>query len=314
MLPERQLITQVSIEIRRLSRVVSHFSSISRTSATCVGTHLTSKSNHIEDSEKRLAMTIDDMLSPLPRRVSNPRTPDVQVLHGFFFNWDKMHCATSDAVYTQARCDYTRSSIFPQFVRKYVKTLSSSTYQHANAAFSWTIWVPSIGKVNSGNHKINIPITKGEKFFFAELSLLKKFWRNSYAHVFLTAEADSLPTNTGKLLEDCGLVGCHLAKSNDLSVHARTDSTCCVRFLWESIEEANGFPYAAIFEVKFGKKPERALADLRDQTANTFFSNPGSVSIVFEGNDFSIIETKCVLTARYIQETKKKWLVTRSIF
>ena len=29
----------------------------------------------------------------------------------------------------------------------------------------------------------------------ADLSLLREFWRNNYAHVILTAEADSLPTD-----------------------------------------------------------------------------------------------------------------------
>ena len=39
------------------------------------------------------------------------------------------------------------------------------------------------------------PITKGEKFNVADLSLLREFWRNNYANVILTVEADSLPTD-----------------------------------------------------------------------------------------------------------------------
>ena len=63
---------------------------------------------------------------------------------------------------------------------------------------------------------VNRPITKGEKFFVAELSLLKEFCGNNYAHVILTAEADSLPTDEKMLLDDYGLVRCHSSRSNDL--------------------------------------------------------------------------------------------------
>ena len=61
------------------------------------------------------------------------------------------------------------------------------------------------------------PITKGEKFNVDELSLL----RNNYAHVILTAEADSLPTDEKKLLEDYGLVGYSSSRGSDLSVHTK---------------------------------------------------------------------------------------------
>ena len=74
---------------------------------------------------------------------------------------------------------------------------------------------------------------------------------NNYAHVIMTAEADKLPTNTRQLLEDCGVVGCHSTRTNDLSVRARIDSTGYVHLLWESIGEENEFSHAAIFEVKF---------------------------------------------------------------
>ena len=89
--------------------------------------------------------------------------------------------------------------------------------------------------MNSGNQKnLNKPITDGEKFNVTLLSLLREFWRNNYAHVILTAEADSLPTDARQLFEDHGLVGCLSSKSDDLSVHARIDSTGYVRLLWES--------------------------------------------------------------------------------
>ena len=88
---------------------------------------------------------------------------------------------------------------------------------------------------------LNKLITKGETINIAELSLLKEFWGNKYAHVILTSEADSLPTDTRQLLEDYGLVGCHSATSNDPSVHAKIDPTGYVRLHGESIGEANEF-------------------------------------------------------------------------
>ena len=77
---------------------------------------------------------------------------------------------------------------------------------------------------------------------------------NNYAHVILTAEADSLPSDEKKLLEACGLMGCHSSRSDGLSVHARIDSTGYVRLLWESSEEDDKNSHAGICEVKFGKK------------------------------------------------------------
>ena len=99
---------------------------------------------------------------------------------------------------------------------------------------------------------LNKPITRGEKFNVADLSLLRELWRNNYAHVILTAKADSLSTDARQLLEDCGLVGCHSCRSNDLSVHARIDSKGYVPPLWESSEEDDKDTHVAFFEVKFG--------------------------------------------------------------
>ena len=68
-----------------------------------------------------------------------------------------------------------------------------------------------------------------------------------YAHVILTAEADSLSTDAKHLLEDYGLVGCHSPKGNFMSVHARIDSTGYDRLLWESYDEEDKGSHAAIF-------------------------------------------------------------------
>ena len=116
---------------------------------------------------------------------------------------------------------------------------------------------------------LNKPITDGEKFNVTLLSLLREFWRNKYAHVILTAEADSLPTDARQLFEDHGLVGCLSSKSDDLSVYARIDSTGYVRLLWEPSEEDDRNTHAAIFDVKFGKRGEEAITVSRERTADT---------------------------------------------
>ena len=95
------------------------------------------------------------------------------------------------------------------------------------------------------------------------------------------------------------------------SVRARNDSTSYIR-LWESIGEANELSHAAIFEMKFGKKAEEALTDLRERTADTPFSDVGTVALAFEGSDLSITEDNFVTTGRCIQDTKERQLVTRS--
>ena len=48
-----------------------------------------------------------------------------------------------------------------------------------------------------------------------------------------------------------------MKRSNDLSVHARTDSTGYVRLLWESSEEDDKNTHAAIVGVKFGGKQKK---------------------------------------------------------
>ena len=147
-----------------------------------------------------------------------------------------MHRATSDDAFTQAWFDYSQS-VFPQSVRKNrynVELVNVPTYQ-------CSILFNNMGSLKRKSEfqrpeNLNKPITKGEKFNVADLSLLREFWRNNYANVILTAEANSLPTDVWQLFEDYGLVGCHSSRSSDLSVHARIDSTGYVRLLWESME------------------------------------------------------------------------------
>ena len=186
----------------------------------------------------------------------------------------------------------TESIIYPlkicEQVGKGVERFNVSTYQCC-------VLFNNVGSFNRKSdfqkpENLNEPIAKCEKINIAELSLLKEFCGNNFAHVIWRAEADNLPTDTRQLLEDYGLVGCHSARGNDLSVHSRIDSTSYVRLLWESNGEANEFSHAAIFEVNFGKKSESAIADLREQTADTLFSDLGTVALVIEGSDLSITE------------------------
>ena len=60
-------------------------------------------------------------------------------------------------------------------------------------------------------------------------------------------------------LRTMALVGRHSSRSNDLSVHARIDSTGYVRLLWESREEDDTNSHAAMFEVRFVKKKEKGV-------------------------------------------------------
>ena len=92
----------------------------------------------------------------------------------------------------------------------------------------------------------------------------------------------------------------------------RIGSTGYVRLLWESIEEDNELSYAAIFEVKFGKKSEGAMTDSRGRTADALHKNPEADALAIEGSDLSITEDNFVPTARCVQDIKKRQLVTRS--
>ena len=131
----------------------------------------------VEDDEERLAMKKGDMPPPLPRRVSNPKIRDDQALHDFFSNSDKMHRASSGDTYTQAWFDCSRSSIFPQSVKKIgrdVELFNASTFQ-------CSILFNNVGSFNRKSQSqkpenLNKLIIKGEKFNISELSFTKEFW------------------------------------------------------------------------------------------------------------------------------------------
>ena len=83
-------------------------------------------------------------------------------------------------------------------------------------------------------------------------------------------------------------------------------------FFGNQSEKQLSFSYASIFEVKISQKPERALADLREKTVDSLLSDLGTFALVIEGSDLSMTEDNSVPTARCIQDTKKRELVTRS--
>ena len=128
--------------------------------------------------------------------------------------------------------------------------------------------------------------------------------------MILTAEADSLPTDAKELLNDYVLVGCHSSRSNDLSVHARINSSGFVRLLWESDDDRNG--HAAIFEVKFGKTSEGSVKESHKRSAEQLFANLEPVASALEGSDLGTAGDPFEPTGRCINDTRKRQLVTRS--
>ena len=157
------------------------------------------------------------------------------------------------------------------------------------------------------------PVSPNEKFNVTndpQLPRLREFWGNNYAHVILTAEADSIPADANKLHTDCGLVGCPPSSSNDLSVHARIKSLGYIRLLWESDDDRNG--HAAIFEVKFGKTSVRAVRESRERSAEELFADLESVASAVEGSDLGPSENPLSLQQVASMTPKKRQLVTRS--
>ena len=95
-----------------------------------------------------------------------------------------------------------------------------------------------------------------------------------------------------------------------MSVHARIDSSGYIHLLWESNEDRNG--HAAIFEVKYGKTSERAVKESREQSVEQLFADLESVALAVKGSELDTTEDPCEPSARCINDTKKRQLVTRS--
>ena len=235
----------------------------------------------VAKDEGRRARKKGDVPPPLLRRIVSPRILEDAATMEFYANTDKIHYATSEDAYAR----YYSQSIFPQSVKKTggnVEQFHMSTYQCSilfNNMGSFSRKSDLRKSQNMGN-----PVAKHEKYNVTNLSLLRGFWGNNDAHVILTAEADSLPTDARKLLEDHGLVGCHSARGNYLSAHARIDSTGHVRLLWESNDEEDRRSDAATFEVKLGQRSEGPCTDSRERTADTLSSDLENVAEVLEEN------------------------------
>ena len=158
-------------------------------------------------------MKIGDTPPPLRRRVSNPRIRADRALHELFSNSDKVHRAIYDAAYTQAWFDYIRSSIFSQSVRKISKDVELFNV----SAYQCSIFFNSLVSFNRKSEfrkpeNLNKPITWGENLMSLICLSSRNFRRNNYAHLILTAEADSLPTDTRQLLWRLWLGGIPLSQ------------------------------------------------------------------------------------------------------
>ena len=110
------------------------------------------------------------------------------------------------------------------------------------------------------------------------------------------------------------LVGCHSSRSNDLSVHARIDSTGYIRLLVESSEEDDKKSHAAIFKVKFGKKREKEQSPIRaSEKLIRFLMTWSLLHLPLKAVTSTLTEDHFVPTAKcIIQDTKGRQLVPRS--
>ena len=126
----------------------------------------------------------------------------------------------------------------------------------------------------------------------------------------MTTQTDSLPTDTRKSLNDYDLVGCHSSRSNVLSVHARFDSSGYIRLSWEADDERKG--HVVIFEIKIGKKTERAVKESRERSAQQLFADVGLVTSAVEDSVLGPTENPFESTASCINDTKKRQLLIRS--
>ena len=59
-------------------------------------------------------------------------------------------------------------------------------------------------------------------------------------------------------------------------------------FLWETDDDRNG--HAAIFEVKFGNKTERATSESRERSAEQVLDTSEPVALAVEGSDLGTTE------------------------
>ena len=158
-----------------------------------------------EDDEDRLAMRQGDMPPSVPERVANPRIREDRAVQDFQCNSD-----------TRAWFHYCRS-VFPKSVRKAspdVDLYNVSTYQ-------CSILFNNLGSFNRKSEFRKVenmykPVSPNEKFNVTndpQLSLLREFWGEQL-----------------RACDDYGFVGCQSSRSNDMSVHARIDTSGNIAF------------------------------------------------------------------------------------
>ena len=123
----------------------------------------------------------------------------------------------------------------------------------------------------------------------------------------MTAEADTLSTDAKQLLEDSTVfLGCHSSRNNDLSVHARIDSTVLFASCGNQVmKKTEGFTCMRSLKWKV-KRTEGISTDSCERTADTLFDELESVSLAIEGSDLNIPEDNVVPPARCIQDTTER--------
>ena len=117
--------------------------------------------------------------------------------------------------------------------------------------------------------------------------------------MILTAEADSIPTGAKELLHDDGLVGCHSSRSNDLSVHARINSSGYI------------FAFYGNQMMTETDMPQSLKLNLARRQKEQLFADLESVASAVEGSDLGLTEDPFEPTASCIYDNKRQ-LVTRS--
>ena len=193
---------------------------------------------------------------------------------------------------------------------KQAQTLISTTYQRTSAASSSTTWVPSTERVNFG--KLRILLSRFLQMKSSTLPTIlschfSQICGETTTHMWSWRQRLTTYRQANKLLSDCGLVGCHSNKWNDLSVHA----TRHIRLSWWSdADDRNG--HAAIFDVKFGKTSEKAVKESRERSAEQLFGDLESVASAVEGSDLGPTVDPVEPTASCINDTKNRQLATRS--
>ena len=191
--------------------------------------------------------------------------------------------------------------------------MTFTTCQCTSAASSSTTRVPSTEKVNFGRLRTctsRFPQRRSSTSPTTSAVTSQRILGKQPRACYPDGRGWQLTKDEKELFDDYGLVGCHSSRSNALSVHARIDSLGYVRLSWESDDDRKG--HAAIFEVKFGNKTKRAATGSRERTAEQLFDQLESVAFAVEGSDLGTTEDPFEPSARCINDTKKRQLVTRS--